>query len=286
MARRPRLTPIGAHVPATKGIATGGLAYAERVGAEAVQVFLSNPRGWAPSAGKPAEDAAFAERTVERGIPSFVHAPYLVNVGSPDPVTYERSVACVAHALRRAHAIVARGVVVHTGSAVTAAHRPAAFGQIRDGLLPLLDQLPDDGPDLLLEPTAGGGEPLCARVDDLTEYLAALDDHPRVGVCLDTCHVFAAGHDLTADGGVAAMLRALTHAAGKGRLRLVHANDSKDPAGSLRDRHENVGGGTLGTQPFADLLNHPTARGVPFIVETPGDADRCAADIDTLKGLR
>lgn len=281
-----KVSPVGAHVPAAKGLARGGLPYAERVGAETVQVFLSNPRGWAASPGDPAQDAAFVEHTGSRGISVFVHAPYLVNVGSPSPDTRDLSVATVGRTLHRARAIGARGVVVHTGSAVVPALREKALVQVREGLLPLLDELPDDGPDLLLEPTAGGGAPLCSRVEDLEEYLATLDEHPRVGVCLDTCHAFAAGHDLTAERGARRMLNTLVRAAGKGRLRLVHANDSKDTAGSLRDRHDNVGEGSIGSAPFADLLAHPAVRGVPVVVETPGGADGHARDVALLKSLR
>jgi deoxyribonuclease-4 len=132
----------------------------------------------------------------------FVHAAYLVNLGSPDPVTRRRSAASLAHSLRRGREIGARGVVVHTGSAVRAG-RPAGMLHVRESLLPLLDSLGDDGPDLLLEPTAGRGQLLCATAADLGPYLAALDWHPRAGLCLDTCHAFAAGHDLATRGGVA-----------------------------------------------------------------------------------
>lgn len=281
-----RRTPIGAHVPAAKGLATGALTYTSAVAAEAVQVFLSNPRGWAPSPGRPEDDRAFRDRTGELGIPVFVHAPYLVNVGSPDAATLRNSLAAIRHALRRGADVGARGVVVHTGSAILAANRTTALAQVRAELRPVLDELPEDGPDLLLEPTAGGGQPLCARVEDLAEYLAALDEHPRAGVCLDVCHAFAAGHDLAVEGGARATLRALVRAAGKGRLRLVHANDAKDPVGSSRDRHENVGKGTIGEAAFAELLATPAARGVPFLVETPGGRDGHAADVDLLKRLR
>ncbi|HEX6444843.1 MAG TPA: TIM barrel protein, partial [Streptosporangiales bacterium] len=170
--------------------------------------------------------------------------------------------------------------------AITAANRSAALAQVRAELRPLLDELSDDDPDLLLEPTAGGGQPLCARVEDLAEYLAALDDHPRAGVCLDVCHAFAAGHDVGTEGGARRMLRALVRAADKGRLRLVHANDAKDPVGSLRDRHENVGKGTIGEAAFAELLASPATRGVPFVVETPGGRDSHAADVELLRRLR
>ncbi|MGZ4627256.1 MAG: deoxyribonuclease IV, partial [Kineosporiaceae bacterium] len=239
----PRPAPVGVHVPVAGGLSTGGLRYAREVGAETVQVFVSNPRGWAAAAGDPVQDRRFRDECGAADVPAFVHAPYLVNLGSPTPLTLQRSAEAVGHALRRGRDIGARGVVVHTGSAVAAGARDAALRQVREALLPLLDAIPADGPDLLLEPTAGQGQSLCATVQDLGPYLAAVDGHPRVGVCLDTCHAFAAGHDLAKPGGMAAMLDALVVAAGVGRLRLVHANDSKDPVGSCRDRREVIGAG-------------------------------------------
>jgi deoxyribonuclease-4 len=279
-------SPVGAHVPVAGGLATGGLRYAGQIGAEAIQVFVSNPRGWAPAAGKRAEDERLRAHSAETGMPVFVHAPYLINFGSPSPETVASSVASVRHALVRGAAIGARGVVVHTGSAVSQS-REAAMAQLREHLLPLVEEIPDDGPDLLLEPMAGQGRMLCATVQDLGPYLDLLDRHPRVGVCLDTCHAFAAGHDLTAPGGVAAMLDALVETAGAGRLKLIHANDSKDECGSCRDRHENIGAGHIGTGAFAELFRHPVSRGVPMVIETPGrSAEPHRADVETLKRLR
>ena len=280
--------PIGVHAFAAGGLARGALRYAAGVGAEAMQVFVSNPRSWALSPGDPGQDRALREHVAAAGLPLFVHAPYLINVGSPDPVTRERSLASVQHSLRRGGAIGARGVVVHTGSAV-GGDRDTSLRQVRDGLLPLLDSLPDDGPDLLLEPMAGQGQQLCRRIEDLGPYLDRLDWHPRAGVCLDTCHLFAAGHDLAAAGGVAGTMDMLAATLGThqgGRLALVHANDSMDPCGSGRDRHQNIGQGTLGTAPFAELLQHPLAAQVPFIVETPGPEAAQAADVVILKRLR
>lgn len=284
MPARTKLCPIGAHVPVGGGLAKRGLSYADTVGAETIQVFVSNPRGWALTAGKPAEDEAFRAGCAERTMTAFIHAPYLINFGSPTPATLEKSTLATAHALLRGSQIGAAGVVVHAGSAVAGAHRDEALKQVREALLPLLEELPSSGPRLLIEPTAGGGEALAARVEQLAEYFAALDHHPMLGVCLDTCHAFAAGHDLTARGGVRAMLTGLTKAVGRGRLGLVHANDSKDPCGSTRDRHTTMGSGQIGTEPFATLLAHPSVRGIPVIVETPESG--AAEDIATLKRLR
>ena len=131
---------------------------------------------------------------------------------------------------------------------------------------------------------AGQGQMLCARAGDLASYLSAVEHHPKAGVCLDTCHLFAAGHDLTAAGGVAAMLDELDAADGLRRVKLVHANDSLLGCGSKRDRHEAIGAGMIGTAPFRELL--AALADVPFVVETPGGKAGHARDIATLKGLR
>jgi deoxyribonuclease-4 len=273
---------VGSHVPVAGGLLKG-LAYAHEIGAAALQVFVSNPRGWARSAGDPGRDEEFRGSCTH---PVFVHAPYLVNFGSPTEATLRRSVDAVAHALGRATAIGARGVVVHGGSAVAEVHRDEAMRQLREHLLPVLDGLDPSGPRLLVEPTAGGGQALAATVQDLAPYFAALDDHEMLGVCLDTCHAFAAGHDLASPGGMKRTLDALVRAVGRGRLQLVHANDSKDPLGSLRDRHEAIGQGRIGKDPFAELFRHPATRNVPVVVETPGDASSHRRDVELLCALR
>src|SRR6201996_9085768 len=184
---------IGAHATVPGGLATGALSYASAVGAEVIQVFVSNPRGWAAGPGDSSEDT----RLRESGMPVYIHATYMINLGSGNQEVAAKSANAVAHALRRGGEIGARGVVVHTGSAV-GWDRPQALRQIGELTLPLLDKLADDDPDLLFEPMAGQGQMLCAQAADLAGYLSAVEFHPRAGGCLDTCHMFAAGHDLTA----------------------------------------------------------------------------------------
>ncbi|WP_205474667.1 deoxyribonuclease IV [Nocardioides sp. SYSU D00038] len=283
--------PIGTHVLVGKGLVAGALADTLELGYECLQVFTGNPRGWARSPGRPEEDARFRRAAHASGLRVFIHAPYLVNLGSPTPSTYEQSVALVAHNLNRAAELGAEGVVVHTGSYVdpagTAASHAAAMDRVREGLLPLLDAIDRDGaPYLLLEPTAGQGRSLCAGVDDLEPYLAALDHHPRAGICLDTCHVFAAGAPLDEPGGATATLDRIVEIGGPGRLRLVHANDSLDVRGSARDRHQPIGAGHIGTGAFAELLAHPGTAGVPFVLETPGSRTPGNPDLPLLRRLR
>jgi deoxyribonuclease IV len=278
--------PVGTHVKVGKGLVEEMLPKALSIGAEALQIFAGNPRGWALSKGRPAADEAFRAACEAAGIRVVIHAPYLVNLGSPTPLTYERSVRTVAHNLVRAVDLGAEAVVVHTGSCVDEGSLESAMRQVREGLLPVLDALGADGPWLLLESTAGQGRSLCATVEDHAAYLDALDRHPRVGLCLDTCHLFAAGEPLDEPGGMKRTIDRLVEVAGPDRLRLVHANDSMDVRGAFKDRHQRIGEGHLGVEPFRELLAHPATAGVPLILETPGSRDEGDPQIPLLKKLR
>lgn len=275
---------MGAHAPISGGLADGSLSYADRAGAEAIQIFVTNPRAWRTVPVDDDQAKTLRAHVDATGMPVFVHAPYLINAGSPDAATRERSAGLLRECLGRGHLIGARGVVVHTGSAITADHA-AGLGRMRETLLPVLDSLGDGPLDLLLEPMAGQGQMLCATIGDLGPYLGALDWHPRAAICLDTCHLYAAGHDLAAPAGAEQALGELTRVAA-GRLRLIHANDSRDECGSKRDRHVNIGDGRIGTAAFSALLRHPATAGVPFVVETPDTDHGQARDIATLKRLR
>ncbi|MGW7195751.1 deoxyribonuclease IV [Streptomyces chryseus] len=283
----PSRNPVGGHVPVAGGLATTGLAYAREMGAEAVQVFVANPRGWATPTGNPAQDELFRAACAAERIPAYVHAPYLINFGSHTEATVERSVESLRHSLRRGREIGALGVVVHTGSATGGRPRSEALAQVRTHLLPLIDELThDDDPFLLLESTAGQGSSLCSRTWDFGPYFEALDAHPKLGVCLDTCHIFAAGHDLAGPGGMKQTLDLLVDTVGEGRLKLIHANDSKEGVGAHKDRHENIGAGHIGDEPFRELFSHPATEGVPLTIETPGGKEGHAADVARLKELR
>ncbi|WP_432899104.1 deoxyribonuclease IV [Micromonospora matsumotoense] len=279
--------PVGSHTPTSGGLARTALPYVDAAGSQVVQVYVSNSRGWALPPGDPAQDALFADGCATRGVPVYIHASLLVNLGSPTPATVEKSTQTLAHALRRGRAIGARGVVFHAGSAVDAGYAETALRQVRESLLPLLDETTaSGGPLLLVEPSAGGGRSLASRVEHLGPYLDAVDRHPGLGVCFDTCHAWAAGHDLAAEGGMTATLDTLVATVGADRLKLIHANDSKDLCGSTRDRHENIGKGSIGEPAFAELMAHPATDGIPVVVETPSDKhEGHATDIATLTRL-
>lgn len=283
MALKPR---IGAHTPTSGGMAKRSLGYAETIKAEVIQVFASNPRGWAmPEPNKDA-DKTFRDKAADMDITTYVHAPFLINLGSPTVSTYENSLASTDYSLKRGREIGALGVVIHTGSAVDESHVPNAWRQIKEGVMPILDKLPEDSPNLLLEPTAGQGQSLVKKLDDLINYLEALEFHPKVGICLDTCHVFAAGHDISKKGGMKETLDLLVKIAGAERLQLIHANDSMDICGALKDRHQNLGDGYIGIDPFKELFAHPVVANAPLILETPGEEPEHGKEVALLKKLR
>ncbi|GDX22062.1 putative endonuclease 4 [Actinomycetes bacterium] len=280
---RPR---IGAHVPTSGGMAKRSIAYAETIQAEAIQVFTSNPRGWATPEANPTADLAFREKCKELNLETYVHAPFLINLGSPTVGTYENSIRSTAYSLQRGQDIGALGVVIHTGSAVDVGHVESAWKQIKKGMLPVLEKLTDDSPMLLLEPTAGQGQSLVKKLDDLENYLKAFEYHPKVGICLDTCHVFAAGHDIKKKGGMTETLDLLVQIAGIERIQLIHANDSMDVLGALKDRHQNLGDGEIGLDPFKELLAHPAVKNAPLILETPGEEPEHSKEVALLKKFR
>lgn len=281
--KKPR---IGAHVPTSGGMAKRSIEYALTTKAEAIQVFASNPRGWAMPEPNPEADERFKVRAAELDIETYVHAPFLINLGSPTVSTYENSLASTGYSLRRGREIGALGVVIHTGSAVDENHVSKAWKQISKGVMPILEKLKDNDPWLLLEPTAGQGQSLVRNIEDLSKYFEALKWHPKVGVCLDTCHVYAAGHDIKTKGGMKKTLDLLIEVAGKERIQLIHANDSMDVLGSLKDRHENLGEGEIGIKPFEELIAHPAVKNAPLILETPGEEPEHGKEISILKKLR
>jgi len=281
--KKPR---IGAHTPTTGGMAKRSIEYAKTTGAEVIQVFASSPRMWAMPVAKPDLDEAFKLKAAELDIETYVHAPFLINLGSPTQATYLNSLASTAYSLQRGRDIGALGVVIHTGSAVDVNHVEQAWKQIHEGMMPILNALSDDAPFLLLEPTAGQGQSLVKKLDDLENYLKAFEYHPKVGICLDTCHVFAAGHDIAVKGGMTKTIDLLIEIAGIERFQLIHANDSMDVCGALKDRHQNIGDGHIGLDPFVELLAHPAVANVPLILETPGMEEKHTLEIALLKTLR
>jgi deoxyribonuclease IV len=271
---------IGTHVAVAGGLVKTGLAEATAVGAEIIQLFAGNPRSWAPRSPNAAADDVFREACADRGIPVVVHAPHLINLCSPSDLVLSRSVAALEITLQRAAAIGATTVVVHAGSLVTAGRRGAVLGGLHDVVAPIVDRAAP-GVQLLIEPTAGAGEAAAGTIDSTIEYILALDD-ARIGLCLDTCHLHAAGEDMSQALPIAQAVGSVSAALGNDRIRLIHVNDSRDSRGSHRDRHESVGLGAIGLAGAEALISLPALRGVPLLVETPTHG----RDVALLKELR
>ena len=240
--------------------------YARELGAETVQVFVANPRGWATPPGNPTQDEEFRAACAAEWIPAYVHAPYLINFGSHTEATVERSVESLRHSLRRGREIGALGVVVHTGSATGGRARAVALAQVREHMLPLLDELThDDDPFLLLESTAGQGSSLCSRTWDFGPVLRGAGRPSEAGRLPGHLpHLRGRATTWPAPSGMQQTLDLLVDTVGEGRLKLIHANDSKDVVGAHKDRHENIGSGHIGEEP------------VPGADAPPGDRGRAA----------
>jgi deoxyribonuclease-4 len=269
---------VGCHVFVAGGLRRAPERALER-GADVVQIFPSNPRGWAIPNPDRAEEDAVRERLDELGYPLFLHAPYLVNVAARDTTVLERSVENLEFALARGARLGARGVVVHTGSS-GGDDRNLALERASTTLLRLLDRV--EGCDLLVELTAGSGNLLASTVEEIVEFIAACDAHPRVRVCIDTCHLFAAGLDITRPEARRA-LRTHLQDLDPARVTLVHVNDSRDPLGSRRDRHARIGRGQIGIDALAAVARLPELVHAPLLIETPGDAAEQRDDLALLR---
>jgi len=272
------MTLIGSHVAVAGGLVKSGLGEAVAVGAEIIQVFGGNPRSWVPRAADPGGDDAFRAACAERGIPVVVHAPHLINLCSPTDLVLSRSVSALEVTMERAEAIGANAVVVHAGALVAKDRRAKVLSELHDLVAPIVDRAQ---PRLLMEPTAGAGEAAASTIDSSIEYMLALNDD-RIGLCLDTCHLHAAGEDMTDPLAIAQAVDKVSAALGPDRIGLIHVNDSRDPVGSRRDRHESVGLGAIGMAGAEALVSIPALRGVPLVVETPTHR----RDVALLKELR
>jgi deoxyribonuclease-4 len=259
---------FGAHVSSSGGI-WQAIDRAEAMGCDAVQVFTQSPRMWRPTNHTPEAIARFRERREEAGIESVVcHALYLVNLASPDPVIYDKSVTAMRSSLEAASAIGAEGVIFHVGS-----HLGAGFEAGLERVVPALRELLELTTDhlwLLMENSAGAGGTIGRSTDELAAIHHALDHHPRLGLCLDSCHWYVSGVDVTDKAVLAAAVADIDDRIGLDRLRCLHVNDSKAALGSNLDRHETTGAGLIGDAGLRTFLAHPAFQQLPAILETPG----------------
>jgi deoxyribonuclease-4 len=250
--------------------------------ADAVQLFVQSPRTWRFPNHDPENLARFRERSAETGIPALVHSLYLVNLAAPDKEIYKKSVDTMRSTMDAACAINAEGVVFHIGS-----HLGKGFEAGLKRVVPALAQVLERCNDrtwLLMENAAGTGGTMGRSVDELAMIFDALDRHERLGLCLDSCHWYASGVDVTDRDALDAALGQVEERIGLDRLRALHANDSKAPLGSNRDRHDNIGDGVMG-EGLGVFLAHPKVQDLPVVLEVPGE-DGHGPNADEIRKLR
>ena len=273
---------VGIHVPVGGGLVKAAKR-ARSLGCECLQIFARNSRGWRARRYADRETAAFRDILAARDIaPLVVHSCYLVNLASPDRSLRERSLRSVADDMKRAALLGGRYVVFHFGHHMGAG-TPRGLRRLASSLRSLLAGAPD-GVDLLLENSAGRGTEMGGEWSDFTDLFDLLDGDDRVGVCLDTCHAHAAGYRLDGPRRVGRALRQFDSIAGLSRLRLLHFNDCRAPAGSHVDHHEHIGLGTIGDAGFRALLRRRELRHQCAILETP--IDRPGDDRRNLRRVR
>jgi deoxyribonuclease-4 len=282
---------IGPHIPMEDGL-RAALERTRAVGATAIQVWADNPKAWRRRNDPPAGLDAFRAGLADLGVtPVAIHAPYLVNLATPDPAVWDRSVETLTAELRMGvhwgAALLNTHIGSHRGAGVVAGVQRAgeALARILDAVTP-----GPDVPRLVLEVSAGQGDAIGASLVELGAILDAAAHHgadpDRLGVCLDTAHLWGAGFPLDEPGGLAGVLAELQREVGLERLAMLHLNDSRVGRGTRTDRHEHIGAGRIGPGFFRDALTEPRLAGVPAYLETPGmDSGWDAVNMDRVRRL-
>jgi deoxyribonuclease-4 len=257
---------------------------AQTLGCEAIQLFSGNPNAWARSPLDPASAALFSARAAELDIhPIVLHTPYLVNLASPDEDIWGKSAVVLADAVKRAPSLSANYIVTHIGS-----HKGEGYDEgihrIARAVRFALDAA--EGPVIALEMGSGSGNSIGSRFEQMEDILAHLTDvAERVGICIDTAHLWGAGYDISTAEGVNSLFDLLKRHVGLDRLKVVHLNDTQMALDSRRDRHYHIGKGNIGIEGFRTILNYPGTEHLPGIIETPAEDD-LAPDIENLGTLR
>jgi deoxyribonuclease-4 len=275
---------FGAHMSIAGGI-QNAVDRAVDVDCETLQIFTKSARQWAARPLPDEEVEAFRSRRADAGLdPAVAHASYLINLGSADSDRWERSRASFVDEINRCARLRLDGIVIHPG-AHGGSGEQAGLDRVAEALDAVLEKA-SAGPRVLLETTAGQGTVLGGRLEHLAWFLDRLGSE-RLGVCLDTCHLHAAGYSLAAPADVDATLTEIEEVIGFENVHVMHCNDSLGEAGSHRDRHAHIGAGTIGEEGFAALLTDPRLHAVPAVLETPkdeaGDWDR--ANLARLRAL-
>jgi deoxyribonuclease-4 len=276
---------IGAHVKTAGGV-DKAIDRAEEIGAETIQVFSGAPQAWRRKEYRPQEVQAYKARVAQTAIgPAFVHGVYLVNLATGNEEHLAKSVDALVHDMNVCHLLELVGVIFHVGS-----HRGAGYDtvlpQVAESVRRIVEATPEDTL-LILENAAGMGGAIGSKFAELGRIIREAAS-PRVKVCLDTQHMFAAGYDVKTKDGLAAVMAEFDAEIGLDRLVAVHANDSKCSLAGGVDRHENIGEGHIGLDGFLNVMSHPAFGEIPFLIETPGfdneGPDR--RNVEILKSVR
>lgn len=268
---------LGVHLPIAKGL-DETLREAKWLGVTAAQIFSKSPRTWACGALDHAGLRAFDASRQALGVETLaVHASYLLNLASPAPFLYKRSIAGLVEELERAEAFGAEYLVLHTGSSSSELDREAVARRASKAIRTALKRARAPRVTLLLENAASERGDVGAELAELAELVRRADSPGRIAVCLDTCHAFQAGYDLRDGKAVDAFAKLLEQTVGPEAVRFIHANDSKLGLSGGRDRHEHIDRGQIGAKGFAALLRHQAFRRLPFVLETPKDSPRADA---------
>ncbi len=276
---------VGAHVSSAGGM-DKAIDRGQAMGAEAIQMFISSPQGWAFKPIAPSVKEAFREKAVQAGIgPTFLHCIYLVSLGSPTEENLQKSVGALTNYMQAAGEIGAAGVIFHTGS-----HRGAGYDGVFDQAVRAMAQVLEASPEnvsLAIENSAGMGDHICSSFQEIGRLMKAVGS-PQVKVCLDTQHLFAAGYNIVEKDGIERTMEEFDREIGLDNLVAVHANDSKIPFAGGVDRHENIGEGHMGVEGFRVIMGHAAFRDVPFLLEVPGAEGKGPdkSNVDVLKGIR
>ena len=258
---------IGAHMSVAGGVSKA-VDRAVVHGCEALQIFTKNASQWRGKALDHGEITLFRQRIEQTGItPVVSHASYLINLATTFPVLREQSIAAFVDELDRAEALGLLGVVIHPGTC-TAGPDEEALRLIAEAIRAAFKARPRGKTMVLLEHTAGQGRTLGHRFEHLAAIISHMRSSRRVGVCLDTCHLVASGYDITTEAGYRDTFERFDRIVGLERVKEFLGNDSKRPCGSRVDRHEHIGRGCIGLEPFRRLLNDPRFSGLPILIET------------------
>jgi deoxyribonuclease-4 len=273
---------IGAHVSPAGGPAKAVARGVER-GARAIQIFNQNPRAWKPTVYTDEQVAAFREAMADSDVDALlIHAVYLLNPASEDPEIRTKTLTSLTASLRAGDALGAHGVVLHPGSAKTGEVGPA-IARAGEVIAEALAESEHCG--LHLENTAGAGGTLGRSFDELAALIDAAGGHDRLGLCLDSCHLYASGYDIRTEAGLTSVLDECVAATGLERLASLHLNDSQGGLGTNKDRHADVGEGELGDDGCAVFLSEPRFKDLPVVLETPGP-DRQGPTAEELERCR